>query len=360
MKKKTAGKKTPEKKKIPPRLDLQFQFFLVCITEFVVVALLAYALSLVIEKLLGVTFNIPIFVWAIAFSIVIGGGISIYLTKKFFDPIARLKQAMREVAGGNFKVTVRTDSKLEDIRSIYADFNAMVRELNATETLQTDFISSVSHEFKTPINAIEGYTTLLQDHQLTDAERDAYVEKILYNTARLSNLVGNILLLSKINNPSVKLTKNRYRLDEQIRQAIVALENKWGKKEIDFDAELAETLYAGHETLLYHVWSNLLDNAVKFSPRGGVIRLRLERIAGGVLFTIEDEGPGIRPGEEDRIFGKFYQSDASHESEGNGLGLALVKTIVTVHGGRVTVSDANPDSAGSRGARFTVFLPDRS
>lgn len=339
----------PQRKKTPPRLDLQIQFFLVCLVEFVAVALLAYLISLVIEKLLGVTVNVPIFVWAIAISIVIGGGISIWITKKFFDPVARLKQAMREVAGGNFKVTVTTDSRLEDIRSIYADFNAMVRELSATETLQTDFISSVSHEFKAPIGAIEGYTQLLQDHQLTDAERDAYVEKILCNTARLSSLVGNILLLSKIDNRPAQLTMNRYRLDEQIRQAIVATENKWGEKEIDLDVDLAEVLWSGHETLLYHVWSNLLDNAIKFSPRGGVIRMRLRRNEEGVTFTVSDDGPGIPAGEEERIFGKFYQSDTSHESEGNGLGLALVKTIVALHGGTVA---ATPGSS-----LFTVFLP---
>lgn len=339
----------PQRKKTPPRLDLQIQFFLVCLVEFVAVALLAYLISLVIEKLLGVTVNVPIFVWAIAISIVIGGGISIWITKKFFDPVARLKQAMREVAGGNFKVMVTTDSRLEDIRSIYADFNAMVRELSATETLQTDFISSVSHEFKPPIGAIEGYTQLLQDHQLTDAERDAYVEKILCNTARLSSLVGNILLLSKIDNRSAQLTMNRYRLDEQIRQAIVATENKWGEKEIDLDVDLAEVLWSGHETLLYHVWSNLLDNAIKFSPRGGVIRMRLQRNEEGVTFTVSDDGPGIPAGEEERIFGKFYQSDTSHESEGNGLGLALVKTIVALHGGTVA---ATPGSS-----LFTVFLP---
>ena len=161
------NKQNKQNKKIEPRLDLQIQFFLICLLEFVVVALLAYLIGLTIEKLLGVTVNVPVFVWAIAVSIVIGGGISVWITKKFFNPVAHLKAAMREVAGGNFKVKVETDSKLEDIRSIYADFNAMVHELSAIETLQTDFISGVSHEFKTPIAAIEGYTQLLQDHTLS-------------------------------------------------------------------------------------------------------------------------------------------------------------------------------------------------
>lgn len=345
-------KRSTSRKKTPPLLDLQIQFFLVCLIEFVAVALLAYLVSLIVERLLGVTINVPTFVWAIAVSIVLGGGISVWITKKFFDPVAKLKQAMRRVAGGDFKFKVETDSRLEDIRSICADFNAMVRELNATETLQTDFISGVSHEFKTPIGAIEGYTQLLQDHSLTDAERDAYVEKILCNTARLSSLVGNILLLSKIDNRSTKLTMDRYRIDEQIRQTIVATERKWSEKEIEPDVDLAEVLWSGHETLLYHVWSNLLDNAIKFSPRGGVIRMRLRRTEEGVIFTVSDDGPGIAVGEEERIFGKFYQSDSSHEAEGNGLGLALVKNIVTLHGGTV--------SAKSGTSEFTVFLPDRT
>ena len=275
---------------------------------------------------------------------------SYFIGRRVLTPLVKLSSASKEVARGNFDVTVSDSSKMEEVQTTFRNFNAMVRELAATDTLQTDFISSVSHEFKTPIGAIEGYTQLLQDHQLTDAERDAYVDKILCNTARLSSLVGNILLLSKIDNRSVTLTKSRYRLDEQIRQVIVAAENKWGEKEIDFDVDLAEVLWSGHETLLYHVWSNLLDNAVKFSPRGGTVRMRLWRNEAGVTFTVSDEGPGIPAGEEERIFAKFYQGDTSHESEGNGLGLALVRTIVSVHGGTVKVTPAT--------SLFTVFLPE--
>ncbi len=341
-----------KQKNTTPRLDLQFQFFLVCIVEFIVVAFVGWIFGLLIKKLLGVTVNIPGFVWAVAVSVILGGGISLWVAVKFFRPVAKLKQAMREVAGGNFKIQVETNSKLKDIQNIYADFNAMVKELGATETLQTDFISSVSHEFKTPIGAIEGYAQLLQDSDLTEDEKNAYVSKILFNTERLSALVGNILLLSKIDNRSVKLTKNRYRLDEQIRQVIVSTESKWSKKDIAFDVDLADVMWTGHETLLWHVWSNLVDNAIKFSPMGGTIKMRLVRTETDIVFTISDEGRGVKSGDEDRIFGKFYQGDTSHESEGNGLGLALVKTIVTVHRGRVSVT---PNTS-----LFTVTLPEEN
>ena len=160
---------------------------------------------------------------------VAGGLMSYFIGRRILAPMVKLSNASKEVARGNYTITIEDSSKMEEVQTTFRNFNAMVRELAATDTLQTDFISSVSHEFKTPIGAIEGYTQLLQDHQLTDAERDAYVDKILCNTARLSSLVGNILLLSKIANRSVTLTKSRYRLDEQIRQVIVAAENKWGE-----------------------------------------------------------------------------------------------------------------------------------
>ena len=228
----------------------------------------------------------------------------------------------------------------------------MVKELAATETLQTDFISNVSHEFKTPINAIEGYASLLQDHQQSQDEQDAYIEKILFNTHRLSTLTGNILLLSKINNQSIHPQRTVFRLDEQVRQAIVALEQKWTEKDIDFDVELDKISYSGYESLLLHVWSNLIDNAIKFDPQGGMIALRLRQVEGTAVFTIDDNGPGVAPEEQERIFHKFYQSDNSHVMDGNGLGLPLVKKIVEFSGGTVTLENL-PEA----GCRFTVRLP---
>lgn len=267
------------------------------------------------------------------------------------DPIAKLRSAMREVADGDFKVEVKCESRIQDVQDIYDSFNSMVRELSTTETLQTDFISDVSHEFKTPINAIEGYASLLEGEPSPEEQR-AYVEKILFNTRRLSALTGNILLLSKLSNQSILPQKTQFRLDEQIRQAIVALEQKWSEKELGFEVELAETPFFGYESLLPHVWTNLIGNAVKFSPKGGEIRIKMMRTEGAVVFTIEDDGPGIVPGDEEHIFTKFYQSESSHGMEGNGLGLALVRQIVEMSGGSVDVQNLEVG-----GCRFTVRLP---
>lgn len=340
------------KKELTPRVTLRVKFFLICMAEFVVVVLLSELAGWLLRRWLGVTLSIPIFVWAILFSIVVGGAITKFITRFFIDPITQLGKAMKEVADGNFQVTAQCRSRLKDVNDIYDSFNLMVKELAATETLQTDFISNVSHEFKTPINAIEGYASLLQDHQQSQDEQDAYIEKILFNTHRLSTLTGNILLLSKINNQSIHPQRTVFRLDEQVRQAIVALEQKWTEKDIDFDVELDKISFSGYESLLLHVWSNLIDNAIKFDPQGGMIALRLRQAEGTAVFTIDDNGPGVAPEEQERIFHKFYQSDNSHVMDGNGLGLPLVKKIVEFSGGTVTLENL-PEA----GCRFTVRLP---
>ena len=340
------------KKELTPRVTLRVKFFLICMAEFVVVVLLSELAGWLLRRWLGVTVSIPIFVWAILFSVVVGGAITKFISRSFIDPITQLGKAMKEVANGNFQVTAQCRSRLKEVNDIYASFNLMVKELGATETLQTDFISNVSHEFKTPINAIEGYASLLQDHQQSQAEQDAYIEKILFNTHRLSTLTGNILLLSKINNQSIHPQRTVFRLDEQVRQAIVALEQKWTENSIDFDVELDKISYSGYESLLIHVWSNLIDNAIKFDPHGGMIALRLRQEDGFAVFTIDDNGPGVAPEDQERVFHKFYQSDSSRVMDGNGLGLPLVKKIVEFSGGTVTLENL-PEA----GCRFTVRLP---
>lgn len=340
------------KQRLHAKMNLQFRFFILCLLEFVAVAVLAEIGGWMLRRWLGVTPEIPAFVWAILFSVVLGSAIARYASHTFFAPITRLCRAMKEVAGGDFHVEMQTDSKIDELRELYDNFNRMVRELNSTETLQTDFISSVSHEFKTPINAIEGYAALLQEQDLTPDEQRQYVEKILFNTRRLSTLTGNILLLSKLSSQSIRPRRTTFRLDEQIRQAVLALEQKWEDKELELDIDLERTTFTGYEALLLHVWTNLIDNAVKFDPHGGLLRLRLYQPDEHLLFTIEDSGPGIAAGDEERIFAKFYQSDTSREAEGNGLGLALVKKIVELNGGSVRA-----ENLPQGGCRFTVRLP---
>lgn len=322
-------------------------------------SLLSTALALAVVWLLnrrfGVWLGIPYTIRVLLISILSGAAIAVGLSKIFVSPMMKLGDAMRKVAGGDFTVRLDCTSKIRDVREVYGSFNTMVKELGNTETLQTDFVSNVSHEFKTPINAIEGYASLLQDSQLTDEQKNAYIDKIIFNTRRLSDLVGNILLLSKVNNQTISLKASTFRLDEQVRQSILALESKWEKKEIEFDIDLDEIEYTGYENLLSHVWLNLIDNAVKFSPQNGQIRIRLKQLDGSVTFSIWDNGLPIPEADIDRIFNKFYQGDNSHASEGNGLGLALVRKIVAAAHGTINVT-----SSEDAGTEFVVALPNSS
>ena len=315
---------------------INIQFYLILLVLGILVASLVIAAFVVsigdkFFKWLGV-FSTNI--WVTIITLLISAPFIVLTIKIILKPIPVLKNAMEKVAKGEFDIKLETDSKIDEIRKAYDSFNIMVKELQSTEILQTDFISNVSHEFKTPINAIEGYTMLLQDEEIND-EKKEYVEKILQNTKRLTELIGGILLLSKIENQVIAPKKEVFRLDEQIRKVIVALEMKWTKKEIDFDISMDEMLYNGNQSLLYHVWLNLIDNAIKFSKQGGYIRITLNKKDNNAEFIIEDNGEGITDEDMKHIFDKFFQADSSHNKEGNGLGLTLVKRILNINEGKI-------------------------
>ena len=332
---------------------LGFYFTMAIFGEVCLSILVGVGLILVLNRLFGVTLSIPSVIWVLVASSAVAGIIAQLLNHRILRPIRNLGSAMNRVAGGDFKLRIDSTSRSGDIQQLYKDFNVMVSELEKTEVLQSDFVSNVSHEFKTPINAIEGYTMLLQGTGEGTPEQREYVEKILHNTRRLSSLIGDILLLSKVENQTIAREETEFRLDEQVRQSILSLEPQWSEKETDFDVELEEISYRGDERLLLHVWNNLIGNAVKFNPPNAAVRLRLSRSDGGVIFTVEDEGPGIPPEAQKHIFDKFYQGDSSHREEGNGLGLALVKRILNVCGGEIA-----QENLPGRGCRFTVRLPE--
>ena len=284
-------------------------------------------------------------------SLIIAFGFSLLTSKWIFKPINDLREAMEKVADGDFSVRLTKSSSAKEIQEVYSGFNLMVHEIASTEMLRQDFTSNVSHEFKTPIAAIEGYSTLLQGCDKLEPEQQEYVEKILYNTNRLSALVGNILLLSKLENQSIETGKQTYLLDEQIRESLLGMESAWIDKNIDFEVELDSIKYLGNEGLMRHVWDNLIGNAIKFSPDGGKIKLTLARSNKEIIFIIEDEGPGIPEEAKKHIFDKFYQHDSSRKQEGHGLGLALVKRILAISGGKIEAENLE-----EKGCRFTVIL----
>ena len=199
-------------------------------------------------------------------SLLLGTAITVILSGNIVRPVNALSTAMQRVANGDYDVKLETKSNFEIIRRVYSDFNHMVDELNAVETLRNDFVSNVSHEFKTPLSSIEGYAMLLQDESLSAEARSEYTERIVVSTRRLSTLVSNILMITKIENQTMPFTLSSYRVDEQVRQSILLLENKWSEKNIGFEMDMDSIEFCAVEGLLGNVWSNLMDNAIKFPP----------------------------------------------------------------------------------------------
>ena len=331
---------------------MTFYFSLVIVLEILLSIGIASGLTYAFDEWFGLFEYIqpPICIFVIG--TVVAGGVTIGFNRFFLVPIEKLNGGMDKVTKGDFKFRLDKEKVVvREFRNIYDNFNLMVAELSSMETVQSDFIANVSHEFKTPINAIEGYSMLLQGSGEISDEQRLYIEKILLNTKRLSDLVGNILLLAKLDNQSIQTQSTTFRLDEQVRHAIMLQELKWTEKDIDLDVELDDVSYCGTKDFLLHVWSNLLGNAVKFSPVGGKITVRLQKVGEEIVFTIADEGPGIPDDAKTRIFNKFYQGDGAHKEKGNGLGLALAKRIIDINKGAIGV-----ENLPERGCQFTVIL----
>lgn len=334
-----------------PVFSLRLRLVLLVAAELVGSVLLAVWVSELLDRYLPTEWEISTMAYLVVISLFVGLLVTGFLSRLFFDPIKKLRHAMSRVAEGDFTTKLYSKSSSREIQDIYSGFNLMTDELRSMEVLQTDFVSNVSHEFKTPLGAIEGYSTLLQDCENLTGQQRQYVEKIIFNTRRLSSLTGSILLLSKLENQQIPTGQAEFSLDEQIRQTIVALEPAWAQKEIEFDVEMDRVRYFGNEALMRHVWSNLLSNAIKFSPQGGPVQVGLTQREGLITAWVKDSGTGIPEDAIKHIFTRFYQADSSHKQEGNGLGLALVEKILNLESGSVEAENC-PEG----GCRFTVHL----
>lgn len=287
-------------------------------------------------------------------SIVFGSLISMFALHRVLNPITELSRAMQKVAKGDYTVRLGTPvpNLKDEMYDLSSNFNQMVQELNSTQTLHSDFISNVSHEFKTPLAAISGYATLLQDDTLSEEERNEYINIIIQSTKELTRMTGNVLSLSRLENQSIISEKVSFRVDEQIRQCILRMEPLWSVRDISICPELERITWNGNMELTAHIWNNLLDNAVKFTPDGGEINITAQTEGSWLVVIFRDSGPGMTPEIQKHIFDKFYQGDTSHKNKGNGLGLALVHKIVTLYGGSIQV-----ESTPGLGSTFKILLP---
>lgn len=268
-------------------------------------------------------------------SLIFGSVMMIVAGQFIVKPIQKLSAATKKIAGGDFEVHME-NRRNDEIGELIRGFNTMAKELAGMEMMRNNFIADISHEFKTPLTSIEGYAKLLRTFESAE-ERNEYIDIIISESKRLSAMSGNILLLSRIENEDIPIVKKVFRLDEQIRQVILLCENKWGSKTIDLQLDLDEINYEGNEQLLYQVWLNLFDNAVKFSKLGGIIEMTLRKTDDKIVFSIIDYGKGMTSNEQKRMFEKFYTGDKSRNTDGTGLGLSIVKRIIDMHSGQVRV-----------------------
>lgn len=295
--------------------------------------------------------KLPIVFFAVV-SVLIGTVFSRFFGKRIIASIEEISKATKEVSKGNFNIRLDEENTVDEISTMARNFNIMTKELKNTEMLRSDFINNVSHEFKTPLSAIEGYATLLQKKSLSAEKREAYADKIIHSTRRLNSLTGNILELSKLEHHEININRKTYALDEQLREIILMFEDEWSDKKLDLDVDLDSVNYYGNVELLGQVWQNLISNAIKFVGENGNIKITLRKSFSSISVTIMDDGIGIERQIQERIFEKFYQEDVSHSTTGNGLGLALVKQIIDLHKGKITVY-----SEKDKGAKFVVDLP---
>lgn len=282
---------------------------------------------------------------------VVGVLITIIISRIPLAPVREIMAATEKLASGDFKTRLHIKGPRE-FQELNASFNRMAEELDSIEMLRSDFINNFSHEFKTPIVSLRGYAKLLKSDHLSKEERDEYLDIIIRESDRLASLATNVLNLSKIENQTILTDVALFDLTEQIRQVIVGLEPKWSEKGLDVVVDLDECRYLGNEALLYQVWMNLIDNAIKFTPPKGKIEIKLVGSKRACIFSVKDTGCGMDENTQKHMFNKFYQGDRSHTTEGNGLGLTLCKKIISLHRGNIHVT-----SKLGGGTTFSVELP---
>lgn len=291
-----------------------------------------------------------------AFSLVGGTLLTAMVGMIPLQPVNKIINAMNRLASGDFKTRLSFGNRLSrfpPIQELTDSFNTMASELEGTEVLRSDFINHFSHEFKTPIVSIAGFAALLKQGNLPQEEQQEYLTIIENESRRLAYMATNVLNMTKVENQTILTDVSCFNLSEQLRRCVLLLESKWEPKNLEMNVDFREYTVCASEKLLEQVWVNLIENAVKFSPEYGTVEITVAETDGSVSVRIFNTGSYIPEELREAIFHKFYQADHSHSTEGHGIGLAVVKRVVELHGGNVAVESTE------LGTAFTVTLPQK-
>ena len=283
-------------------------------------------------------------------SILVGTVVAIMVSKIPLNPINKLISGMNNLAAGNYDTRI-SFGKFRPAKDLEDSFNTLAEELQNTEMIRSDFVNNFSHEFKTPLVSIKGFARLLEKGNLPEEKQKRYLGIIVSESTRLADMATKVLDLTKVENQAILTDVEEFNLSEQLRESILILEKKWEAKQLCFDANFEEYDIVGNKEMLKQVWLNLLDNAIKLSEDNGVVSVRISKTPDNTVVSVSNVGEPIADSEKQRIFQKFYQSDTSHTSSGNGIGLAIVKRITELHRGTVTVNCSGGETT------FSVLLP---
>ena len=296
----------------------------------------------------------PIFspIIVLLISDIIGTSLSAVASEQFFKPLHQMIKATKSVAAGDFSVRVEELDSDSEVAELIQNFNHMTEELSSIEMFRNDFINNFSHEFKTPIVSIRGFARQLQNGHLSEEKRKEYTDIIISESERLTNMSSNVLLLTKFENQQFITDQAEYEMDEQIRNCVILLEKQWSNKNLEIILDLEPVKIYTNAEMLSHLWINLIDNSIKYSKDHGHIKIKCSENMDEIKFEISDDGNGMDEYTQKHIFDKFYQGDRSHSSRGNGLGLSIVRRIVKLCKGEITVV-----SKIGQGTTFTVMLP---
>lgn len=286
-------------------------------------------------------------------SIIAGSLLTHYSVKYILKPVQLLLEGMHAVANGDYSVRV-VPQGFKRFKHLGQCFNNMAQELDSAEILKKDFVNNFSHELKTPITSILGFAKILKSSDLSDEEREEYLDIIISESERLSCLSQNILTLTRIENQSILTDIEEINISEQIRLAVALFDSQLTEKNIEINFEGGECTAFGNKNHLSQVWVNLIDNAIKFSPADSTIRIIVHQENGGLSITFSNHGEVFDETAAKHIFDRFYQADKSHKTSGNGLGLTLVKTIIQNHGGSIEVT-----SDDEYEVVFRIYLPEK-
>jgi len=284
-------------------------------------------------------------------TLLIGSVLIVIAVAMIAKPIKAVSEATKKVADGDFDLRLKVKGK-DELAVLAQNFNIMTEALSRNDYIHRDFVSNVSHEFKTPIASIKGFGKLLKDPDLSEIQRQEYIDIIVDESDRLWKLSANVLKLSELENGVLGLKKEAFSLDESIRRVVLLLQEKWEAKNIDLDIQLDEMIYKGDQELMAQVIINLLTNAIHHTPENGEIRIDLKATAKEVIVKIVDTGKGITTEDQEKIFDRFYKADQSRSTPGTGLGLTISQRIVSLHGGTIAV-----ESTLGAGSTFCVRLP---